>query len=64
MILTPLRYCESRLDGNECTRFAEVILRGMPFCLFHQEKLVALMDEAEVEFVSHEGVPEEIVDGG
>lgn len=51
MILTPFRYCEYRQAEGPCVRLATSLLKGMPFCTYHFERLETAIAENETEFL-------------
>lgn len=52
--LTPLRYCEFRLSGNEegiCATMAGVLVHGMAFCEGHGTLVEKGIEDSGVELV-------------
>ncbi len=53
--ITPLRYCDFRMSGNEdtdvCTKFAAEILHGMPLCEGHHELVAKAIEDSGVDLV-------------
>ncbi len=45
--LRPLRYCDMRIEGGMCLRYASVELDTMAFCTFHHQEVTMALAEEE-----------------